>query len=81
MCSIENTARQWFASLVTAWCLVPGMTFLERDFMNSTELNRAEIDTGRKLFNGHLQIAAAGSTASLPPMKGVEIAFRPLKKT
>ena len=44
--------------------------------MNSTEFTRAEIETGRKLFAGDWQfVAAAGSPASLPPMKGVEIAF------
>ena len=37
---------------------------------------RREIDTGRKLFTGDWQfIAAAGSEASLPPMRGTEIAF------
>jgi GTP-binding protein len=41
-----------------------------------TEFTRAEIETGRKLFAGDWQfVAAAGSPASLPPMKGVEIAF------
>jgi GTP-binding protein len=35
-----------------------------------------EFDTGRKLFTGEWQfIAAAGSEASLPPMRGTEIAF------
>jgi GTP-binding protein len=41
-----------------------------------TEFTRAEIETGRKLFAGDWKfVAAAGSPASLPPMKGVEIAF------
>jgi len=44
--------------------------------MNSTEFTRTEIETGRKLFAGDWQfVAAAGSPASLPPMKGIEIAF------
>ena len=52
------------------------MTCLERDFMNSTEFTRAEIEAGRKLFAGDWQfVGAAASPASLPPMKGVEIAF------
>ena len=37
---------------------------------------RAEIEAGRRLFAGDWQfVAAAGSLASLPPMRGVEIAF------
>ena len=44
--------------------------------MNSAEFTRAEIETGRRLFAGDWQfVAAAASPASLPPMKGVEIAF------
>jgi GTP-binding protein len=44
--------------------------------MNATEFTRAEIETGRKLFAGDWQfVAAAGSPASLPVMKGIEIAF------
>jgi len=44
--------------------------------MGSDPFTRAEIETGRKLFAGDWQfVAAAGSPASLPPMKGVEIAF------
>jgi GTP-binding protein len=44
--------------------------------MGSDQFTRAEIETGRKLFAGDWQFAAAaGSPASLPPMKGVEIAF------
>ena len=35
-----------------------------------------EIETGRKLFAGDWQfVAAAGSLAALPPMRGLEIAF------
>jgi GTP-binding protein len=45
-------------------------------FMSSAEFTRAEIEAGRKLFAGDWQfVAAAGSPASLPVMKGVEIAF------
>ena len=44
--------------------------------MGSDQFTRAEIETGRKLFAGDWHfVAAAGSPASLPPMKGVEIAF------
>ena len=44
--------------------------------MGSDQFTRLEIETGRKLFAGDWQfVAAAGSPASLPPMKGVEIAF------
>lgn len=44
--------------------------------MGSDQFTRAEIEAGRKLFAGDWQfVAAAGSPASLPVMKGVEIAF------
>jgi GTP-binding protein len=44
--------------------------------MGSDQFTRAEIETGRKLFAGDWQfVAAAGSPVSLPPMRGVEIAF------
>ena len=44
--------------------------------MGSDQFTRAEIEAGRKLFAGDWQfVAAAGSLASLPVMKGVEIAF------
>jgi len=44
--------------------------------MNATEFTRQEIDTGRRLFAGEWQfVAAAGTPVSLPPMRGVEIAF------
>src|SRR4029077_6698684 len=44
--------------------------------MKTEEFKRAEIDTGRHLFAGEWQfVAAAGTPASLPPMRGVEIAF------
>ncbi len=40
------------------------------------EFTRDEIEAGRRLFAGDWQfVAAAGSTASLPPMKGTEIAL------
>ena len=42
----------------------------------ATEFTRQEIDTGRRLFAGEWHfVAAAGTPASLPPMRGVEIAF------
>ncbi|MGB8057820.1 MAG: ribosome biogenesis GTP-binding protein YihA/YsxC [Pseudolabrys sp.] len=44
--------------------------------MNATEFTRQEIETGRRLFAGEWRfVAAAGTPASLPPMRGVEIAF------
>ncbi|HEY6833443.1 MAG TPA: ribosome biogenesis GTP-binding protein YihA/YsxC [Pseudolabrys sp.] len=40
------------------------------------DYTRNEIDTGRRLFTGEWDfVAAAGSAASLPPMRGTEIAF------
>src|SRR5271169_2828297 len=40
------------------------------------KFTRAEIEIGRKLFFGDWQfVAAASSPASLPPMRGTEIAF------
>jgi GTP-binding protein len=44
--------------------------------MTTAPLTRAEIEAGRKLFAGDWEFTwAAGSLASLPPMRGVEIAF------
>jgi len=44
--------------------------------MTPTTFTRAEIEDGRRLFAGEWQfVAAAGAPASLPPMRGVEIAF------
>jgi GTP-binding protein len=44
--------------------------------MTTAPFTRAEIEAGRKLFAGDWQFVwAAGSLASLPPMRGVEIAF------
>jgi GTP-binding protein len=44
--------------------------------MTTNSFTRAEIETGRKLFAGDWQfVAAASSPISLPPMKGIEIAF------
>jgi len=41
-----------------------------------TDFTRDEIEAGRRLFAGEWRfVAAAGSPASLPPMRGVEIAF------
>ncbi len=43
---------------------------------STTAFTRHEIETGRRLFTGEWQfVAAANSTAALPPMRGVEIAF------
>jgi GTP-binding protein len=44
--------------------------------MNATDFTRTEIEAGRRLFAGEWRfVAAAGTPASLPPMRGVEIAF------
>src|SRR5262249_6876785 len=44
--------------------------------MSATEFTRQEIDTGRRLFAGEWRfVAAAATPVSLPPMRGVEIAF------
>ena len=44
--------------------------------MATDQFTRAEIEAGRKLFAGDWQFAAAaGSAASLPPMRGLEIAL------
>ena len=44
--------------------------------MTAIDFTRAEIEAGRQLFAGDWQfVAAAGTAASLPPMRGVEIAF------
>jgi GTP-binding protein len=43
---------------------------------NSGKFTRDEIETGRRIFAGEWSfVAAAGSDFSLPPMRGVEIAF------
>jgi len=43
---------------------------------NSAKFTRDEIETGRRLFAGEWSfVAAASSDISLPPMRGVEIAF------
>jgi GTP-binding protein len=42
----------------------------------TTDFTRAEIEEGRRLFGGNWDfVAASGSVASLPPMRGTEIAF------
>ena len=48
-----------------------------KDGMASPALTRGEIEAGRKLFVGDWQfVAAAGTPAALPPMRGgIEIAF------
>jgi GTP-binding protein len=44
--------------------------------MANPDFTRAEIEEGRRLFGGNWEfVAAAGSVASLPPMRGTEIAF------
>ncbi|MGA7388692.1 MAG: ribosome biogenesis GTP-binding protein YihA/YsxC [Pseudolabrys sp.] len=44
--------------------------------MGTGDFTRAEIESGRRLFAGGWQfVAAAGTSASLPPMRGIEIAF------
>jgi GTP-binding protein len=44
--------------------------------MGTGDFTRAEIESGRRLFAGDWQfVAAAGTSASLPPMRGIEIAF------
>ncbi len=44
--------------------------------MTSAQFTRTEIEAGRRLFAGEWHfVAAAGTPASLPPMRGVEIAF------
>jgi len=44
--------------------------------MSATEFTRQEIDTGQRLFAGEWRfVAAAATPVSLPPMRGVEIAF------
>ena len=44
--------------------------------LQNNELSRSEIEAGRKLFAGEWQfVAGAGSVQSLPPSRGLEIAF------
>ena len=44
--------------------------------MRTGDFTRAEIEAGRRLFAGDWQfVAVAGTPASLPPMRGIEIAF------
>jgi GTP-binding protein len=44
--------------------------------MATPDFTRAEIEEGRRLFGGTWDfVAASGSVASLPPMRGTEIAF------
>lgn len=44
--------------------------------MGTGDFTRAEIEAGRRLFAGEWRfVAAAGTPASLPPMRGTEIAF------
>ena len=49
---------------------------MDRGPLENNELTRREIETGRKLFAGEWQfVAGAGSVQSLPPSRGIEIAF------
>ena len=44
--------------------------------VSASPLPRADFEAGRKLFAGDWQfVAAAGSLAALPPMRGIEVAF------
>jgi GTP-binding protein len=44
--------------------------------MGTGDFTRTEIESGRRLFAGDWQfVASAGTPASLPPMRGIEIAF------
>ena len=44
--------------------------------MGPGDFTRAEIEAGRRLFAGDWHfVAAAGTPASLPPMRGIEVAF------
>ena len=44
--------------------------------VTTSQFTRAEIEAGRSVFSGQWQfVAAAGTPASLPPMRGTEIAF------
>jgi GTP-binding protein len=44
--------------------------------MTASDYTRSEIETGRRLFTGEWTfVAAANTAASLPPMRGTEIAF------
>jgi GTP-binding protein len=44
--------------------------------MGTGDFTRTEIEAGRRLFAGDWQfVAATGTPASLPPMRGIEIAF------
>jgi GTP-binding protein len=44
--------------------------------VSASPLSRAEIEAGRRLFAGEWRfVAAAGTAAALPPMRGIEIAF------
>jgi GTP-binding protein len=48
----------------------------DEDVSTASKFSHGEIERGRRLFQGDWQfIAAAGSLAALPPMRGTEIAF------
>lgn len=55
---------------------VPAISFMVTSMMLNSDFTRAEIEAGRKLFAGDWQFMwAAASVETLPPMKGLEIAF------
>jgi GTP-binding protein len=59
---------------VQLWIATPGGHDGER--VSATLFTRSEIEAGRRLFTGDWQFtAAAGTQASLPKMRGTEIAF------
>jgi GTP-binding protein len=54
----------------------PGHDALDVEQKMNDDLSPDEIESGRKLFAGEFAfVAGAGTPASLPPMRGVEIAF------
>lgn len=55
---------------------VPAISFMVRRMTLKNDFTRAEIEAGRKLFAGNWEFLwAAAGMDSLPPMKGMEIAF------
>jgi GTP-binding protein len=55
---------------------VPAISFMVASMTLKSDFTRGEIEAGRKLFAGDWQFMwAAASVETLPPMKGLEIAF------
>lgn len=55
---------------------VPAISFMVTGMTFKSDFTRGEIEAGRKLFAGDWQFMwAAASIETLPPMKGLEIAF------